>query len=102
MTPFDIQDESMVDKIVDKPSDYTSRYPVSGRTFHINLGILRFGTSDAIQGAAFFLAFFLLLIFALVALTGYFTEDGIDLELLNWISNPLLLTIGVAIGRTGS
>ncbi len=70
------------------------------RVFYINLGLIRFGTRDHIQGAAFFLGFFLL-VFALLTFVVdlVLTDSEFTKEMLAWIDTPLMLTIGVAIGR---
>ena len=86
----------------DDYSDYTLREPVPGRAFYINLGIVKFGTRDPIQGASFFLALALLVMLFGTVMLEFFRGWEKTKELLNWITTPLMLTIGVAIGRSGN
>ena len=86
----------------DDYSDYTSRESVPGRSFYINLGLIKFGTRDPIQGASFFLALALLVMLFCTVMLEFFWGWEKTKELLNWITTPLMLTIGVAIGRSGN
>ena len=96
-----IPEESFT-RSTESEEDYTRVEEVKGRTFYINFGLLRFGTRDPIQGASFFLTIVLLFVLVLIVIAGFIMEGGIDETLLDWITSPLLLTIGVAIGRSGS
>lgn len=76
--------------------------PVSGRAFYINLGLIKFGTREPIQGASFFLALALLMMLFGTVMLEFFWGLEKTKELLNWITTPWMLTIGVAIGRSGN
>jgi hypothetical protein len=94
----------------DKPDSYTKLFSdqtgpeASGRTFYLNVGILRYGTSDKIQGAAILLALFIL-IFYLIVLTfsifgsiTVFNQTIIE-KTLSALWNGFWLALGVAFGR---
>jgi len=89
--------ETTVDRL-DSPDDYTSDR-ASERVFYVNLGIVRYGTSDKLQGAALLLAIVLLPLIFICILIGFFWDQTWAKEALNWLGTPFLLVIGVAVGR---
>lgn len=89
------QSESVIDR--DAPDDYTS--PVaSNRSFFVNLYFMRFGTSDRLQGAAIFLSVIFLIMVAALMIVG-FLNGAWAKDALTWITSPLMLVVGVAVGR---
>ena len=94
--------ESRTDEEKDyKPDpDYTQDPDASGRTFHLRFGgFLKYGTTDAAQGASFFLAFALILVATITFLLSLFVESSEYRGFFEWLTTPLMLTIGVAVGR---
>ena len=86
--------------VTDTTEDYTSTSDVPGRAFVLNFGRIRYGTKDAIQGASILLALVMLLMLAIAFVADIFTDRAMTKDLLNWITTPLMLAIGVAIGRS--
>ena len=86
--------------VTDKIEDYTSTSDVPGRAFILNFGLVRYGTKDAIQGASILLSLVMLLMLALAFIADIFTGRTLTKDLLSWITTPLMLAIGVAIGRS--
>ena len=66
--------------------------------FRISFKFIRFGTTDPIQGAAFFLAFILILALVGAFITDLFVEQDLTLTFIDCVETPLMLYIGVAIG----
>lgn len=84
----------------DNPDDYLS--PIErNETLFINFGIMKFGTSDRLQGASMFLAIILLFL-VMLALVGGIWNWAWAKEVLVWLTTPLMLVIGVAVGRAGA
>lgn len=94
----------------DKPDRYTNLVndqtgpSARDRTFYLNLGVLRFGTNDKIQGAAILLAIFILIAYILILLVSInsihseITDSILD-KAVAGLWNVFLLAIGVALGR---
>jgi hypothetical protein len=86
----------------DSPADYTGA-DAPERVLLINLGFLRYGTIDRLQGAAIFLALFLLLLIAVVIIVGLFKGDSPWFDrVFAWLGGAFLFVAGVAIGRGAS
>ena len=77
--------------------DYTAE-TAPNRTFFLNLKILRFGTPDALQGAAILIAV-LMLPMGLAAFIAGFWDAQWAKEGLAWLASPFSLAVGVAVGR---
>lgn len=90
--------------LADSPADYTTAGQAKGRALYVNLGVIKFGTADQLQGAAMFLAIFLLLMVAcvIIAILFNYIETDTGWEIVEWIGGFLFLTIGVAVGRSGN
>ena len=84
----------------DQPSDYTAS-TAKNRTLYINLGFAKFGTTDGLQGAAILLVILLLPLAFTAIVVGFWNSDW-AIEVLKWIGAPLMLAVGVAVGRAGS
>jgi arginine exporter protein ArgO len=86
----------------DTPADYTG-VDAPERVLIINLGILRYGTTDRFQGAAIFLSFILLFLLALVMIFGFICgETPLFDRIFGWLGSAFLFVAGVAIGRAAS
>lgn len=84
---------------IEREEDYKS--PIGrNKTLYINLKFVKFGVSDRLQGAAIFLSIILLVLTFVVLVIGLFNLDWAK-EVLGWLSSPLMLAIGVAVGRSG-
>ena len=86
--------------VTDKTEDYTSTSDVPGRAFILNFGLIRYGTKDPIQGSSVLLALVMLLMLAIAFIADIVTSGAMTKDLLSWITTPLMLSIGVAIGRS--
>lgn len=86
--------------INDNRDDYTSVQDVPGRAFLLNFGLIRFGTGDTIQGASVLLALIMLLMLFIAFISDVVLARSTTEALLGWITTPLMLAIGVAIGRS--
>ena len=77
----------------DSPSDYTGEKAV-GRSLYINLGILRLGIVDQIQGAAIFFGVVLLVISLVIIIAMIFGQIKNDLGtmLIDWAGKFLLVS----------
>lgn len=82
----------------DSPDDYTS-HNAKDRVLFVNLGLIKFGTTDKIQGAAIFLTIVFLLMAILIILFSLKAGWDWAKDVLGWLTTPLMLTVGVAIGR---
>lgn len=87
--------------ILKKDSEQDYQSPIErNKTLYINLGFVKFGISDRLQGAAIFLTL-LLLMLAFAAVTAGIWHPEWAKEVLGWLTTPLMLAIGVAVGRSG-
>ena len=88
----------------DRPSDYTAD-SAPNRSLYLNLGVVKLGTTDPLQGAAILLSLLLLSVAVLVLLLGFILalcgKAGWMDTGLSWLGAPLSVVIGVAIGRGG-
>ena len=81
------------------PDDQTGP-KAQGRVFYINLGLVRYGSTDKAHGAAVLLSLLLFLLLASVLLlTVYFPENALLERIFDWLSGAFLVIAGVAIGR---
>lgn len=86
----------------DTPADYTGK-DAPERVFHFNLGFLKFGTSDKIQGAAVLLSILILIVICGVFAAGLSNSSNPWIEkAFGWLSSAFLFVVGVAVGRSGS
>lgn len=83
----------------DVPSDYTGP-SAGGRFFVINLGFMKLGSDDKLQGAALFLSVLLFLLLCIVVGFGFFANAEWAKHALTVIVTPLMLVVGVAVGRS--
>ena len=86
----------------DTPADYTSPDGAPERVLLINLGIMKYGTTDRLQGAALFLAVILICLVIVLYISSLIKESP-DLfnHIFPWVANVFALVVGVAIGRGG-
>ena len=84
--------------VVDNDADYTGPHAPK-RSFFLHLGFMRYGTPDNLQGAAIVLSLILLVFLVIITMTSLFTGNDVSYG-VNWLSHSLMMTIGVAIGRT--
>lgn len=82
----------------DVPRDYTGN-SAEERSLYINMGIVKYGTTDRLQGAALFLALVLLALVILCIIAGFFGNADWAKEVIMWLGTPLSLVVGVAVGR---
>ncbi len=80
-------------------SDYTSE-AADNRVLRLNLGFLKYGTSDQTHAAAIVLSMFLLLCMAGVLIFNINTETG--WRAFQWLGSAFLFVAGVAVGRSTS
>lgn len=86
----------------DSPADYTGP-DAAERVLHINLGFLRFGTTDKLQGAALVVLMLLFPILILVVILGMFPASNAWADrIFGWIGPVIVLVSGVAVGRASS
>jgi hypothetical protein len=86
----------------DTPADYTAD-EAPERVLHINMGFLKFGTNDKLQGAAIVLAVFLLILISAITIYGISHQPSeFQDRVFNWLTNTFLVVLGVAVGRAGS
>jgi len=79
------------------PPDHTGSSSARGRVFHLNLGIFKYGTDDKAHAAAMGLS---LLIFVFLGILLCFGQANANTDnMIAFLQNALLLTIGVAIGQ---
>ncbi len=78
--------------------DYTSP-TAANRILHINLGFFKYGTSDQAHAAAMVLS--LLLLIFIAAILIFAPSGGVADKILSWLESAFLLTVGVAIGKSG-
>ncbi len=83
----------------DSPNDYTGR-SADERVFFINLGFMKFGTSDKFQGASMFILVILSICLTIASIVGFYSSSDKVMSFIDWGTFPLLLTIGAAIGRS--
>lgn len=80
-------------------SDFTSEN-ANHRVLRINLGIVKYGTNDKVQGAAIL---FCLLLFILITVTisvgVYHKEHYWINKIFSWLTSTFILVLGIAIGR---
>ncbi|MDX6750451.1 hypothetical protein SH611_11590 [Geminicoccaceae bacterium 1502E] len=82
-------------------ADYTGA-EASQRVLYVNLGILRYGTNDKTHAAAVVTSMSLLIMLAVVAVTGFYASDtGWRDEIFGWLTTVYLIVTGVAVGRGG-
>ncbi|MEO0484766.1 MAG: hypothetical protein AAF092_02505 [Pseudomonadota bacterium] len=81
------------------PDDQTGK-EAKGRIFFINLGLVRYGSTDKAHGAAVFLSLllFVLLCALLILMVVYPENDSLG-RFFDWLSGAFLVIAGVAIGR---
>ena len=81
------------------PDDQTGP-KAKGRIFFINLGFVRYGSTDKAHGAAVLLSLllFLLLCVLLVLIVRFPDNDSLG-RFFDWLSGAFLVIAGVAIGR---
>jgi hypothetical protein len=79
--------------------DYTSP-SAANRVLHLNFGVFKYGTSDQTHAAAMVLSLLLLLFIAAILIFAPAGEQA-D-KILSWLESAFLLTVGVAIGKSGS
>lgn len=105
---FGIEDEAaeneaaaIVDRKLDKPTDYTGGDPAAGRVLVINLGFFKYGTSDRFQGAAILMSVILLGLVATLLIASILADipDNRFDKIFSWLGSAFLLVVGVAIGR---
>ena len=65
----------------------------------MNLGFIKFGTTDFLQGAAILLTLFFLLLALVAIIVGLWNVEWAK-SVLAWIAAPLALALGVAVGRS--
>ena len=65
----------------------------------MNLGFIKFGTTDFLQGAAILLTLFFLLLALVAIIAGMWNVEWAE-YVLAWIATPLALALGVAIGSS--
>lgn len=82
----------------DGPADYTGP-SANDRVLYINLGFIKYGTTDKLQGAALFLSIILLFFVCVALILGFWMDSAWAKEAIAWLGTPLLLVIGVAVGR---
>ena len=82
----------------DSDDDYTGP-TAQNRVFYINFLFMKFGTTDRLQGAAMFLSVILLFFIIIAIVLGFFFNADWAKEAIAWLGTPLLLVIGVAVGR---
>lgn len=81
------------------PDDQTGP-EAKGRVFYINLGFVRYGSTDKAHGAAVLLSLLLFLLMAAVlALSVCSPENALLERIFDWLSGAFLVIAGVAIGR---
>lgn len=83
---------------IDNPADYTSGN-AGDRVLFVNLWFVKFGTTDKLQGAAIFLTVLFLVMAIVVIFVGLFGDKLWAKEALSWLTTPLMLVVGVAVGR---
>ena len=84
----------------DTEQDYTAD-KASNRALYINLWLMKYGTADPLQGAAILLSLILLALALVSLIVGFFNADWAK-DALAWLVSPLMLSIGVAVGRSGN
>lgn len=82
----------------DSRKDY-AKEKTEERSFFLNLWFLGYKTPDTIQGAAVLLTVLLLIILTMLTLIGLINENKDIMDVVSWLTYPLMATIGVAIGR---
>lgn len=83
----------------DSPADYTGP-DASERVLYINLGFLKFGTTDRLQGAALVVLMLLFPILIVVIVLGMFPDSNAWADrIFSWVGPVIVLVSGVAVGR---
>lgn len=85
----------------DSPGDYTGP-SADGRFFVINLWFMKLGSDDKLQGAALFLSVLFIALLCAVIVFGFWGDPEWASRVLTVIVTPLMLVIGVAVGRSAS
>ena len=94
--------ESRKDGRYDNEVDYSDPSVSGGRRFYLNFGFMRYGTSDAIQGAALLLTFVLLILVVISVVAAFWLPSESIKDIREWLTPPIMLTLGVAIGRSNN
>jgi hypothetical protein len=80
--------------------DHTGGGAADGRVLRINFGFFKFGTDDKSQAIALILSVLLLAI--ITALAVFANQTDTIKDLMGLLKSAVLLTIGVAVGNSGS
>jgi len=98
--PRPLPEDVLGDK--DSNSDYTSD-EADNRFLRINLGFVKYGTNDKIQGAAMLLSLLFFMLISIAILIGFWGNKTEWAQNVLQIFGPTLtLVVGVAIGQATS